>query len=81
MTETGISEQKFAYTIKEFCRSHGISRATFYRMELKPDLMRVGKGYRISQEAAARWRTACEVAAKRIRDSESRCCGLRQDRI
>ena len=51
----GTSEKK-SFSIKHFCITHGISRATFYNLvkkQLAPRLMKVGKRTLISVEAAA----------------------------
>jgi predicted DNA-binding transcriptional regulator AlpA len=59
--------EKAALTIKEFCATHGISASAFYEMKregLGPREMRIGRaGVRISQEAAAAWRTEMEARA------------------
>jgi hypothetical protein len=55
--------EKKAFTIPEFCESHGISRTTFLKLGREgrgPALMHVGGATRISVEAAARWRRAME---------------------
>jgi predicted DNA-binding transcriptional regulator AlpA len=52
-----------AYSIKEFCSAHGISISQYYRLKRAkqiPRMMRVGKRYLISVEAAAAWRAARE---------------------
>lgn len=52
------------FSINEFCRRHGICRATFYNL-LKagrgPALMRVGSRVLISREAAEQWRRKMEA--------------------
>ncbi len=48
-----------AFSIPEFCRRHGISRAHFYNLSKTgdaPTVMRVGRRTLISAEAAAAWR-------------------------
>lgn len=53
-------------TIEEFCKSHRISRGTFYNLQkagIAPRVMRVGKRVMISAEAAADWRRARENAS------------------
>jgi hypothetical protein len=52
-----------AFTIAEFCKSHGISRSLYYQLHRTgegPDEMRLGGRKAISREAAARWRAARE---------------------
>jgi predicted DNA-binding transcriptional regulator AlpA len=50
---------KLALTISEFCETHGISEAFYYRLQREghgPRTMRVGGRRLISLEEAARWR-------------------------
>lgn len=52
-----------AFSIPDFCRSHGISRAHFYNLSKSgdaPTIMRVGRRTLISAEAAAEWRRRME---------------------
>jgi predicted DNA-binding transcriptional regulator AlpA len=61
-----------AFSIPEFCRRHGISRAHFYNLFKSghaPALMRVGRRTLISAEAAAEWRRRMEQVAS---DNQSR---------
>jgi len=54
-----------AFSIAEFCRRHGISRAHFYNLWTTgeaPTVMRVGRRTLISAEAAAQWRRRMEEA-------------------
>jgi hypothetical protein len=56
-----------AYNIEDFCRSHGISRRTFYSLIQSgkaPRLMRVGARVLISREAAADWRRDMEAGGE-----------------
>jgi hypothetical protein len=56
-----------AFSIPEFCRRHGISRAHFYNLSKNggaPAVMRVGRRTLISTEAAARWRMRMEELAR-----------------
>jgi excisionase family DNA binding protein len=57
-----------AFSVSEFCRRHGICRATFYNL-LKanggPAVMRVGSRVLISREAAEQWRRRVEADAAR----------------
>lgn len=55
-----------AMSIKQFCRTHGISRAKFYDLAARgegPRLMRIGRRRLVSVEAAAEWRRRMEQAA------------------
>lgn len=48
-----------AQSVENFCRSHGFSRAMFYRlrqMGRAPQTMTVGRRVLVSAEAAAQWR-------------------------
>jgi predicted site-specific integrase-resolvase len=54
-----------ANSIQTFCRSHGISRATFYNLQRRgegPIVMKVGKRTLVSDEAAEAWRRRMENA-------------------
>jgi predicted DNA-binding transcriptional regulator AlpA len=54
-----------ASSIEQFCKDHGISRATFYNLKKTgktPRLMHVGTRVLITDEAAAEWRAAMTVA-------------------
>jgi len=54
-----------AYSVDEFCRRHGISRAYFYLLQRRgkaPRIMKVGARTLISVEAAADWRRQMETA-------------------
>src|SRR5712692_8654094 len=56
-----------AFSIPEFCRRHGISRAHFYNLSKSGDapvVMRVGRRTLVSAEAAAAWRRRMEEAAR-----------------
>ena len=56
-----------AFSIPEFCRRHGISRAHFYNLSKNGDapvVMRVGRRTLVSAEAAAAWRRRMEEAAR-----------------
>jgi predicted DNA-binding transcriptional regulator AlpA len=54
-----------AFTIEEFCKAYGISRALYYKL-LKagegPRIAKIGSKTLISDEAAADWLRAREVA-------------------
>jgi predicted DNA-binding transcriptional regulator AlpA len=56
---TGRAIPRAAFSIDEFCRSHGFSRATFYNLIAAgegPELLRVRNRVLITPGAAARWR-------------------------
>lgn len=58
--------EREAFTIDEFCRAHGFSRAHYFNLQNRgegPRVMRVGARALISREAAAEWRRARETAA------------------
>jgi hypothetical protein len=57
--KNGPCDFQQAYTIKQFCAAHSISRAHLYnllRIKQGPSLMRVGKRVLITCEAAQLWR-------------------------
>lgn len=54
------------FSVSEFCRTHGISRAFFYRLAKEgrgPKTAKVGRRTLISQEAATEWRRGLEERA------------------
>ncbi len=58
--------EREAFTIDEFCRAHGFSRAHYFNLQklgMGPRVMRVGSRVLVSREAAAEWRRAREVPA------------------
>ena len=62
---TSITGQS-AFTIAEFCKRNSISRGMFYKLLAAgqgPRLMQVGTHKRISAEAEADWKRACETDA------------------
>ena len=64
---TGRAIPRAAFSIDEFCRSHGFSRATFYNLTAAgegPELLRVRRRVFITPEAAARWRERHTVPAR-----------------
>jgi excisionase family DNA binding protein len=57
--------QRQAYSVAEFCALNHVSRTYFYMLAKQgkgPRLMRVGRRFLISAEAAADWRKARESA-------------------
>jgi predicted DNA-binding transcriptional regulator AlpA len=57
---------KKAFSIDEFCKLHGISRATYYNLKKEgkaPREMAVNARRLISDESAAAWRHQMETAA------------------
>ena len=61
-----MAENKhLAFTVNEFCESHGISRSLFYEIRKKnkgPAIMKVSGRTLISAESAAVWRRRMEQA-------------------
>jgi hypothetical protein len=54
---------KTMYSVSEFCREHGISRALFYTLLRKgqaPHVIKAGRRTLISHEAAEDWRLSGE---------------------
>jgi predicted DNA-binding transcriptional regulator AlpA len=64
------SREPAAVSIREFCRQHNMSAATYYRLQREgraPDVMRLGpKKVLISNAAAERWRQAREEEARAV---------------
>ena len=58
-----------AFTVAEFCRSIGISRAFFYKLpaEQRPGIIRLGRRVLITREAAANWRELMAAAQLPLR--------------
>lgn len=53
-------------SVPEFCNSHGISRAMFYKLAKEgkaPKVTKVGRRTLISTKAAAEWRAGLEKEA------------------
>ena len=62
-----LTVPKQAFSVAEFCAMHHVSRTHFYMLTKTgkgPRLMRVGRRFLISAEAAADWRKAMEVATQ-----------------
>ena len=59
-----MDPDKDAFSVPEFCKRHGFSRAGFYNLspDLRPREMRVGGRVLISKEAAAEWRRRMETS-------------------
>jgi hypothetical protein len=60
------SQQFLALTIPQFCITHGISEAFFYKLQKEgqgPKTMVVGRRRLVSVEEAARWRAERTAAA------------------
>jgi len=69
---SGTSPPRAAISIKEFCRSYGLSRPTFYNMIKRgdgPRFFRVGCRVLISTVALADWVAAREFAQSNKRTS------------
>ena len=61
-----------SYSVSDFCRAHGISRALFYKLLRKgraPCIMKVGRRTLISQEAAEEWQRQMETAGQAVEAS------------
>jgi predicted DNA-binding transcriptional regulator AlpA len=80
---SATAAEPLAYTIREFCRAHGISVPTFYEFKkqgLGPTEMRMGAVIRISREAAAAWRQARENPAKAEAEAATRSAEVLRNR-
>ncbi|NYT58229.1 hypothetical protein H0A65_04745 [Alcaligenaceae bacterium] len=67
MNKSPNTSPRAAYSIKEFCDAHGITKVTIYKMLKEgtgPRIMKVGARTLISTEAAAEWRRQCEEGAQ-----------------
>ena len=56
-----------AQSVSDFCRRHGLCRATFYNLQKRgeaPTTMKVGSRTLITAEAAAAWRRRMEAATE-----------------
>jgi predicted DNA-binding transcriptional regulator AlpA len=59
-----LAERRRAFTIAEFCKAYGISRALYYkllRLGQGPRIAKIGSKTLISDEAAAEWLRGREV--------------------
>lgn len=63
-----------AYTLKQFCELHNISRTTFWKLgKDRPAIMRAGRRILISIEAAEAWRREMEArSAARLTPAASK---------
>ena len=63
-----------AQSILEFCRSHGFSRALYYKLtpEERPDETQVRGRKIITAESAAKWRRQRTAASKRAASGRKR---------
>ena len=55
-----------AFSVKDFCASHSISRSMFYKLVKEgraPRLLKLGTRTLVSAEAAAKWRQGLEGVA------------------
>jgi predicted DNA-binding transcriptional regulator AlpA len=80
---SATAAEPLAYTIREFCRAHGISVPTYYEFKkqgLGPAEMRMGAVVRISREAAAAWRQARENPAKAEAEAATRSAEVLRNR-
>jgi hypothetical protein len=65
MSKSAIVADRKAYTVKEFCEAHRISRSGLYglwRAGIGPRFISIGIKKLITIEAAAEWRREREVA-------------------
>lgn len=63
--QTHATAVRRAFTIEEFCKAYGISRAFYYkllRIGQGPRIAKIGSKTLISDEAAAEWLRGREVA-------------------
>jgi predicted DNA-binding transcriptional regulator AlpA len=54
------------FSVSEFCRAHGISRGTFYKLLGEghgPTTVKIGRRTLITNEAASEWRRRLEAQA------------------
>jgi excisionase family DNA binding protein len=54
------------FSVQEFCRAHGISRGTFYKLLIRgrgPKAIKIGTRTLITTEAAEEWRRRLEREA------------------
>ena len=61
--------EREAFTIDEFCRAHGFSRAHYFNLQKLgdgPRVMRVGSRVLISRESAADWRKDREQIEREV---------------
>jgi hypothetical protein len=78
-----MAAEPLAYTIREFCRAHGISVPTYYDLKqqgLGPAEMRMGTVIRISRESAAAWRRARENPSEAEAEASSQVADALRDR-
>jgi len=71
-------ETQDAYSVAEFCRRNGISRATYYNLQRDgtgPRVMKVGARALISVEAATEWRRNMEALGAERPDQRTRVGG------
>jgi predicted DNA-binding transcriptional regulator AlpA len=57
------------YTVLEFCRMHQISKAMFYKLRKvgnAPNIIKIGRLTRISDESIGQWRKIMESKCSRI---------------
>jgi len=62
--------ESLAYSIRTFCRLHGISERHYFRLKREgssPAEMKLGNRVLISREAAARWRAEREAETSKAR--------------
>lgn len=59
-----------AYTVREFCAAHRLSRALFYKMDAaqRPAILKIGRRTIISRESAEAWRAKMTQRDQRTED-------------
>jgi hypothetical protein len=63
-TDVETATEALAFSIRDFCRLHGISERFYFRLKIDgrgPDEIKLGHRVLISREAAARWRAEREA--------------------
>ena len=83
MSNTAQPAQPAAFTIRVFCKLHGISVPSYYEIKragLGPAEMRMGNIVRISTESAAAWRRARENPAEAEAEESARTAKGMQER-
>jgi hypothetical protein len=63
-TEVNTAPETLAFSIREFCKLHGISERFYFKRKADgrgPDGVNLGHRVLISREAATRWRTEREA--------------------
>jgi hypothetical protein len=62
-----MNTMNYTYSVKDFCRSHGISRGLFYKLlrdGCGPRFIKAGRRTLITKRAAIDWRRRMETGVK-----------------